>query len=407
MKILHTADWHLGKRLVDYSRIVEQRQVLEEICTIADAENVDAVVIAGDLYDNFNPANDAVELFYKTVHKLSRNGNRAVIAIAGNHDSADRVEAPHPLARECGIIFSGRPFTEILPFKLDCGFEVLKSAPGFIEMKLPGTDYPLRLLLTPYANEATSRQFLGTEDREAELRKILEKNWQMLADQYCDAHGVNILVAHLYFMQKGGPAPEEPEDEKPILHMGGAQAIYTENIPRQMQYVALGHLHRFQVIDENPCPVVYSSSPLGYSLSEANQQKFVIVVEVEPMQPVKIKPIKLKAGKRLERKRFEDINDALAWLKDNQHTYVELTLVSDTFIDAKVKRALYQAHEGIVAIIPEIKDAQNVKGNAAAAIDLNKDVKELFKDYFMHRNGQAPNQDLLNLLNEVLEIEEE
>ncbi len=406
MKILHTADWHLGKRLMDFSRIEEQKLVLDEICTIADAEDVDAVIIAGDLYDNFNPANEAVELFYKTVHRLSKNGHRAVIAIAGNHDSADRVEAPHPLARECGIIFSGRPFTEIVPFKLDCGFELLRSAPGFIEMKLPKMDFPLRLLLTPYATEATTRSFLGTEDRDAQLRTMLAQRWQQLADTYCDDQGVNMLVAHLYFMQKDGPAPEEPEDEKPILHMGGAQAVYTENIPAQMQYVALGHLHRFQVIDQSPCPVVYSSSPLGYSLSEANQQKFVVVIEAAPAEPVKLKPIKLSAGKRVERKRFENVEDALQWLQENPQVYVELTLISDTYIDAKVKRALYQAHEGILGIIPEIKNDLQTE-NTTASIDLNKDVKSLFKDYFKYRHGQEPNDEIMDLLNEVLDIEEE
>ena len=66
MKILHTADWHLGKKLNDFSRIDEQRAVLEEICEIAEKEDVDAVIIAGDLFDSFNPSNEAVELFYKT-----------------------------------------------------------------------------------------------------------------------------------------------------------------------------------------------------------------------------------------------------------------------------------------------------------------------------------------------------
>ncbi|MDQ3393439.1 MAG: exonuclease subunit SbcD [Bacteroidota bacterium] len=407
MKILHTADWHLGKRLNEYSRIEEQRQVLDEICAIADAEGVDAVVIAGDLYDNFNPANDAVELFYKTVHRLSKNGKRAVIAIAGNHDSADRIDAPHPLAKECGIIFNGRPFSEIIPFKLDCGFEIIRSAPGFIEMKLPEMDYPLRLILTPYANEASMKQYLGTEDREEELRQILEKKWLQLANQYCDHRGVNILVAHLFFMQKGGPIPEEPEDEKPILHIGGAQAIFTENVPDQIQYVALGHLHRFQMLGKDPCPVVYSSSPLAYSLSEASQQKYVIVLDAEPGKSVKFTPIKLQSGKRLERKRFLNIEEALTWLHENQETYVEIKLVTENYIDAKVKRALYQAHDGILAIIPERLNDNNTIEEGINTVDLNKDIKDLFKDYFKHRIGQEPNDDIIGLLNEILNIEEQ
>ena len=78
---------------------------------------------------------------------------------------------------------------------------------------------------------------------ETELRNVLASQWQGIADKYCDEKGVNILAAHLYMMKKGGVAPEEPEDEKPI-NIGGAQVVYTENIPKQMQYVALGHLHR-------------------------------------------------------------------------------------------------------------------------------------------------------------------
>ena len=82
-------------------------------------------------------------------------------------------------------------------------------------------------------------------------------------------------------MQKGGPMPEEPDDERPILHIGGAQAIYTENFPKQVHYIALGHLHRFHQVDKVPAPSVYSSSPLAYSFSEANQNKYVILIEAE------------------------------------------------------------------------------------------------------------------------------
>ena len=99
MKILHTADWHLGKKLETIPRIEEQKTVLEEICEIADREAVHAVLVAGDLFDTFNPSSEAEELLYKTLKRLSKNGRRAVIAIAGNHDSPKHIEAPDPLAR--------------------------------------------------------------------------------------------------------------------------------------------------------------------------------------------------------------------------------------------------------------------------------------------------------------------
>lgn len=406
MKLLHTADWHLGKRLGDYSRLEEQQQVMQEICEIAQKEAVDAVLIAGDLYDTFNPGNEAQELFYKTVHHLSDQGRRSVIAIAGNHDSPDRIEAPDPLARVCGIIFHGRQATQIPQFRTECGIELLNAAPGFIELGLPGVDHPLRLLLTPYANEVTLRHYLGEEDREQELRKLLQAQWQQLADTYCDDKGVNILMAHLYMMQKDGPAPEEPDDEKPILHMGGAQAVYTENIPAQVQYVALGHLHRYQTVSEKPCPVVYSSSPLAYSFSEAHQQKYVIIVEAEPGLPVKTQKIPLQNGRKLLRKRFADAEEAITWLKENPDTFVEMTLVSDTYIDSKVKKALYDVHDGIVSIIPDIKNQQDILNDNKPKIDLNEDLRNLFADYFRLRKGQEPNPALLQLLNEVIDEEE-
>lgn len=406
MKLLHTADWHLGKRLGDYSRLEEQKAVLEEICTIAEQEAVDAVLIAGDLYDNFNPGNEAQELFYKTVHRLSNHGKRAVVAIAGNHDSPDRIEAPDSLARACGIIFHGRPDTVVPKFTTDCDLRLLNAAPGFVELALPGISYPLRLLLTPYANEVTLRHYLGEEDKEQELRKLLSRHWQQLADQYCDARGVNMMVSHLYFMQQGGVAPEEPDDEKPILHMGGAQAIYTEDISSHMQYVALGHLHRFQTVAEKPCPVLYSSSPLAYSFSEANQQKFVVLIEAEPGEPVQVHPVRLQSGRRLWRKRFEETEEALQWLQENPDTFVELTLVSDTYINSQTKKALYEAHDGIVSIIPEIKAEGTEVEENKIKIDLNDDIRSLFADYFRAKKGQAPNQDLMKLLNEVMNADD-
>ena len=117
MKILHTADWHLGKRLESISRHEEQVIVLKEIEQLADEHNVDAIVIAGDLFDTFNPPNESIDLLYKTCKNLSKNGERVVIAIAGNHDSPERVEVPEHFARECGIVFIGFPDTIVSHFE--------------------------------------------------------------------------------------------------------------------------------------------------------------------------------------------------------------------------------------------------------------------------------------------------
>lgn len=406
MKLLHTSDWHLGKRLEDFSRMEEQQAVMSEICEIADHENVDAVLVAGDLFDTFNPPTEAVDLFYKTLKRLSKNGNRPVIAIAGNHDSPDRIEAPDPLARECGIVFAGYPNSIVQPFELESGLKVTQSAEGFLEIQLPNSPVPLRILSTPYANELRLKTCLGQDDPEEELRTVLQQKWYELAEKYCYEKGINVLITHLFVVKKGSEMPEEPDDEKPILHVGGAQAIFTENIPTQIQYTALGHLHRMHRVDSEPCPVYYSGSPLSYSFAEANQEKFVVLAELEPGKKANVKEIGLTSGKKLLRKKAIGMEEAIAWLMENKDSLVELTLVTDTFLTAQERRQLNAVHGGIVAVIPEVQNELLIKGSSQKSIDLSKSMNELFADYFRHKKGQDPNEDIMKLFTELLAEED-
>lgn len=399
MKILHTADWHLGKRLDRFSRLEEQILVMDELVQIADVEKVDLVLIAGDLFDNFNPGTEAVQLFYKTLKRLSLNGKRPVIAISGNHDSPSLIDAPDPLARECGIILIGHPKAIISPFELE-HFKISKSAEGFIELTLKHHDFPVRILHTPYANEIRLKQYLG-EQKEAELNQVLAEHWQKNADQFCDENGVNLLMTHLYMNKKGTPLLDEPEGEKP-LKIGNADLIFSDSIPPQIQYTALGHLHRFQNIGTDEKPVVYSSSPLCYSFSEAGQTKYISIIEAEPNQPVQFKKVPIKNGKCLERKSFDCIEKTIEWLSVNQDTFVELTLESETFLKADERKLLYQTHSGIVHLIPKIKN-QELNENQLRDINLSQDIQSLFKDYFKSKNGgQEVNQELIDLFNEIL-----
>lgn len=408
MKILHTSDWHLGKRLESFSRLEEQESVLEEICDIAGREEVCAVIIAGDLFDTFNPPVEAIDLFYKFVKKLADNGKRAVVAIAGNHDSPDRIEVPNPLARECGIIFSGYPGSCINPFRLDSGLEILQSEPGFIELKIPGEKHPLRIIMTPYANELRLKSFLGVDNAVEELRELLGSRWASLAEKYCNDHGVNILTAHLLVARDEASVPEEPEEEKPTLYIGGAPAVFTGNLPAGISYVALGHLHRKQLVSAAPCPVIYCGSPLAYSFSEADQDKFVVIVDAEPGKEMVRKEVMLHAGRKLVRKRFEEIDPAVEWLGLNQEPFVELTIVSDTYLPSEHKKRLHDAHQRIVTIIPESRNsARLASGQGSNAIDLTKNMEDLFIDYFKYKKSQVPGERILALFREIMAGEEE
>lgn len=399
MKILHTADWHLGKRLDRFSRLEEQVLVMEELIQTADEKNINLVLIAGDLFDNFNPGVEAVELFYKTLKRLSLNGKRPVIAISGNHDSPNLIDAPDPLARECGIILIGHPKAIITPFELE-HFNISKAAEGFIELTFKNHDFPVRILHTPYANEMRLKQYFG-EQKEAELNNVLAQHWQKNADEFCDEKGVNLLMTHLYMNKKGTPLLDEPEGEKP-LKIGNADLIYSDIIPPQIQYTALGHLHRFQNIGTDEKPVVYSSSPLCYSFSEAGQTKYISIVEAEPGKAVRFERIPIKNGKCLERKSFDSIEKTVEWLTTNQETFVELTLESETFLTADERKLLYQSHNGIVHLIPKVKN-QELNETKLRDINLNQDIQSLFRDYFKSKNaGQDANEELINLFNEIL-----
>ena len=398
MKILHTADWHLGKRLDRFSRMEEQILVMEEIVQIAEEQEVDVILIAGDLFDTFNPSTEAVELFYKTVKKLSSNGKCAVVAIAGNHDSPNFIDAPNPLARECGIILIGHPKATVLPFKTDY-FEITKSVDGMIEIQFKKENFPLRILHTAYANETRLKEYFG-EEKEEQLNSVLTENWKTIADEYCNEEGINLLVTHLYMNKKGAPLLEEPDGEKPIK-IGNADLVFTDAIPAQIQYTALGHLHAYKNIGTKEKPVVYSSSPLCYSFSEAGQTKYVNLISVNEVKELCYEKIPLKNGKALIRKTFDSVESTVEWLLQNPNSLVEITLESETFLKAEDRNLIFRSHEGIVHLIPKVKN-KPAQEHVHTGIDLMQDLPLLFKDYFKSKNnGQEANEELLNLFQEI------
>ena len=411
MKILHTADWHLGKKLGDFSRLEEQKEVLDELCQIADTQKVDIVLIAGDLFDIPLPSNEANQLFLKTLQRLSKNGSRPVVAIAGNHDSAQYIANFSVWGSELGIFLLGYPNDKLPKIKLESGLETLRSEEGFLELMMPSWECPLRLLLTPYANELRLKTYFNLDNQEQELRAFLQNLWQNQAESYLDKNGINILMGHLFVMKKGEPQPKESDDEKSIL-VGSAQPIYTENFPTTIQYVALGHLHRYHSVEKNPFPIVYSGSLLAYSFSEAFQKKYVVLLDAKPLktnEPIKYKKIELTSCKELKRKTFSNVEEAIAWLNADQKSknpsLIELTIETDNFLSATDAQLLYAAHKGIVGtIIPRVKGKNN---ETETQLDYSKNMSELFVDFFKKQNnGQNPNEEIMQLFEEVRNGEE-
>ena len=399
MRILHTADWHLGKRLDFCLRLDEQKAVLKEVIRIADEQAVDMVIIAGDLFDTFNPPIEAIELLYSTVNKLAKGGKVPVIAIAGNHDSAERINVPDVFARTNGVIFIGNPMEIVPAFSIDDGFSVVNADAGYIEIQLPQCDYPVRIVHTAFANELRLKEYFGV-DKQASLQQSLSEKWQYLADKYCDNTGVNILTTHIFMQKRNGEKLEETDGEKP-LNIGNADLVYSDAIPTAIQYAALGHLHGYHDVGVHQ-PVIYSSSPLCYSFAEAGQQKYVVIIEAEPGKPVKINKIPLHAGKKLERKTFHSVIDAVNWLSTNQDCLVELTMETEAYLSPADQKQLYDTHRGIIYLIPKVKNT-GTDTTVKTEIDLNRDMQELFVDFFKSKkDGQMPNQEILDLYNEII-----
>jgi exonuclease SbcD len=404
MRILHTADWHLGKRLGNFNRFEEQQEVLGEICEIAERETVDAVIIAGDIYDSFNPTHDAEQLLYGTLMRLTNNGNRAVILIAGNHDSPQKIENPAPIALPNGIIPVGYPDSIVPVMPLVKSKIVVSSAmPGFVELMLPDIGFPLRMLLTPYANAIRFKKALRGEDTDAPIEALLARQWQAHAENKCDDAGVNLLMAHLFMMQKGGTKPDEPDDERSILQIGGADVVYAENVPPAIQYVALGHLHRYQQIADSPCPMIYPGSPLAYSMSEADQQKMVVLLEAQPGQKIDCQAIPLTRGKQLKRGTFSDVDDAVKWLEAHQDYYVEVVMETPTYLSQEEIARINQAHEYILKIIPKSSlNEANEESEEITYADPSESIERLFESFFKHCYGLEPGEEIRRLFNEIV-----
>src|SRR5690606_27494149 len=126
MRILHTADWHFGKTLEGRSRHAEQEQFVDELCEIAQSENIDVILIAGDVYDTVNPPAASEQLFYDSLARLADYGKRKVIVISGNHDNPERLAAATPIAIKHGITLIGTPIMQAVTAYVEKTGEILK-----------------------------------------------------------------------------------------------------------------------------------------------------------------------------------------------------------------------------------------------------------------------------------------
>ncbi|WP_418790009.1 metallophosphoesterase family protein [Phosphitispora sp. TUW77] len=395
MKILHTSDWHLGRTLEGRSRIPEQRCFVDELCSIVDDNGVNLILIAGDIFDSYNPPAEAEELFYDAMERLAGNGQRAVVVIAGNHDSPDRLHAANPIAQKHGIYLYGYPGEEIT------GGGLVNGGPGWAEIKVPGCREHAIIVVLPYPSEQRLNEILSNSLEDKDMQPAYSDRVRLAfgeGEVHFRDDTVNLAVSHLFVL--GGRGSESERE----IQLGGAYVVEPSALPANAHYVALGHLHRPQKVGGSSVPCRYSGSPLCYSFSEADRQKEVVIIDIVPGSPAEVGSISLASGRPLRSLRFSCYQDAYSWCQseENRHLWVEIEIESVEPLAASQVVDLRKLHSGVISIrvlLPgvNIQEHSNVQRLSQLS------AEEKFRMFAARETGSAPEQELVDMFLELLD----
>ncbi|WRS26364.1 exonuclease SbcCD subunit D [Oscillospiraceae bacterium MB08-C2-2] len=264
MRFLHTSDWHLGKRLYEFSLLEDQAYFLEGLYPLLKEEKVEVLVIAGDIYDRALPPSEAVELYDTALSRIVRDLKIPVLAISGNHDSPSRLDFGSRLYESSGYYMAGQ------------------GRPAVKKITLTDRHGPVVFHLLPYLEPAAVRSFFP-EAKARTFDQAYEVMLEQPANQPQPGHR-HVLVAHGLFGALGEEGRELLTSESEI-HVGGVDIVDGGRF-RSYHYGAFGHLHAPQRAGGEH--LRYSGSPLPYSVSEEHQKKSCTLVELDAAGQVKL-----------------------------------------------------------------------------------------------------------------------
>ena len=380
MNILHTSDWHIGKRLMDRERLPEQIAALDEIVRICDERAVDLVLVAGDVFDTYMPSAEAEQAFFHAISRIAGE-RRAVVLISGNHDDGVRLAASAPLAAQEGIYLFGSG-QEIA----DCGggrpVRAVAAGEGYLVVEnAQGERVYINAL--PYPNEARLKEEKTEESYADKLRRRIE-----CGDAGFTGGMPHILLSHLFVA--GGKVSESERD----IDLGGARAVPV-SLFEGFDYIALGHLHKPQKFGGN---VRYCGSLLQYSFDE-REDKQVILLHTQGERILSVEEIGLTAGKRLIRLEEKDVLRAAALLKQYEGAYIELTLHLNAPLTSQETQMLRAANEGLVSLIVRTQGQSVLPAIKRSTLSSG----ELFTEYYRSVYGEAPARELTEAFLALLE----
>jgi len=278
LKILHTADWHLGHRLHEQSQVTEQTLFLTWIETCIIEQNIDVLLISGDVFDTGSPSNQSLEMYYSFLIKLQNTSCKSIIITGGNHDSPGTLNAPKHILNALSIKVVGKA-TEHIEDEI---FEI------------NARDQKLIVAAVPYLRDGDIRRAVAGEtfDELTDKYKTALINHYKAAAEHCKlinkSEAPVIAMGHLFAM--GGSISDSEQN----IYVGTLGHIGAADFPEYFDYIALGHLHRPQIVGDNP-KVRYSGSPNVLSFSEINYDKKVIVLTINDNEITCIEDIVLPA----------------------------------------------------------------------------------------------------------------
>ena len=372
MKIMHLADLHLGKNILEQSMIEDQKYILKQIIDIINEKNIDVVLIAGDIYDKGVPSIEAVNLFSSFLTKLHKL-NEKIFVISGNHDSKDRLSFGNELLVDNGVFIEG-----IFNGKLRC--EVLEDDYG-----------NLNIYMLPFVKPADVRGYYP----DCEINSYDDAVRCIIDNTNIDVKERNVIIIH-QFVTSSGVELERSDSE--IISLGGIDNVDV-SIFDKFDYVAMGHVHGAQKLIRDT--VRYAGSPLKYSFSEVNQKKCVPIIEFNDKNDIKIELVELNPVRdmRVIKGPIEKLLDRDIYSLGNRDDYINAIITDyDYVVDAIGK--LRKVYKNILKL--EYRNSRtfiNSDDNEINAGDVkDKGPLELFREFYKMQN----NIDLDNNKEQVL-----
>ncbi|MFK4785796.1 exonuclease SbcCD subunit D [Fusobacterium sp. MFO224] len=378
MRILHTSDWHFGKKLEGMKRIEEQEKFINNLKDIVQGEEPDLILIAGDIFDTPNPSAEAETLFFESLKKISLNGKVGIIIIPGNHDNGERLAAVKSLVKDIGVIIYKRPY-EIKKLGKYGNMEILESYEGGILLNIKKEKIFLYSL--PYPSETALNETFEEGKYSERIGEILREGIKNNKTNI-----PTVIMGHLF-------VTKEDKD----IELGGSMAVKVRDLP-DVDYIALGHIHK--PMKFNSKRACYSGSPIEYRSTENSFLKKVFIVDIKGNLNTNIKEIILENYKPIREYISNSIEEAIEVSEKLKFRdeWIYLTIKTNTHLKSSEIRKIKE-NKNIVEIIPILLGEKSYNEE----IDYSEiNIKEAFLEFYKSKDGISPSKEVLNLFEKLV-----